>query len=107
MAKTEWGVKRVCPKCSTRFYDLRRDPMTCPSCGHVFALESITSTRGRSLAPEKPGKAAAKVARVDDDDVVIEDDDADVDIDDDLLEDDDDSVSLDELTEVAGDDDET
>ena len=40
MPKEEWGVKRLCPNCSTRFYDLQKDPMTCPLCGHQFDLES-------------------------------------------------------------------
>ena len=107
MAKDEWGTKRSCPKCSTRFYDLSTDPMTCPACGHVFTLESITSQRGRSVAPEKAKVAAKPVAAAttdDDDDVVIEDEESDVDLGDDLLEDDDDTVSLDELTDVADDD---
>ena len=34
MPKEEWGVKRVCPSCSVRFYDLKKDPMLCPACGH-------------------------------------------------------------------------
>jgi len=25
MVKPEWGAKRTCPKCSTRFYDLGKD----------------------------------------------------------------------------------
>ena len=25
MVKPEWGSKRICPKCSTRFYDLTKD----------------------------------------------------------------------------------
>jgi hypothetical protein len=25
MVKPEWGTKRTCPKCSTRFYDLGKD----------------------------------------------------------------------------------
>jgi hypothetical protein len=30
MVKPEWGAKRSCPKCSTRFYDLGNDePVTC------------------------------------------------------------------------------
>jgi uncharacterized protein (TIGR02300 family) len=27
------GTKRVCTTCETRFYDLLRDPIVCPSCG--------------------------------------------------------------------------
>ena len=26
MPKEEWGTKRLCPQCSTRFYDLQNDP---------------------------------------------------------------------------------
>lgn len=107
MAKDEWGTKRSCPKCSTRFYDLQTDPMTCPACGHVFTLESITTQRGRTVAPEKAKAAAKAVVTGDDDDVVIDDEESDVDLGDDLLEDDDDNVSLDELTDVADEDDET
>ena len=34
MVKPEWGHKRTCPKCSTRFYDLgKEDPVTCINCG--------------------------------------------------------------------------
>ncbi|OYY67684.1 FYDLN acid domain-containing protein, partial [Sphingomonas sp. 28-63-12] len=25
MVKPEWGTKRTCPKCATRFYDLGKD----------------------------------------------------------------------------------
>src|SRR5687768_9825284 len=34
MVKPEWGAKRTCPKCATRFYDLGKDdPVTCIECG--------------------------------------------------------------------------
>ena len=36
MAKPEWGVKRTCTECHKRFYDLGRDPVTCPYCGAQF-----------------------------------------------------------------------
>ena len=32
MAKPEWGAKRACPHCGTRFYDLRRETLVCPRC---------------------------------------------------------------------------
>ena len=53
MPKEEWGTKRQCPHCATRFYDLMNDPMTCPECGNVFTAESLTSGRTRSLIAEK------------------------------------------------------
>ena len=109
MPKEEWGVKRVCPSCSVRFYDLQNDPMTCPSCAHEFTLESLTGNKSRTMTADKPD-AQNKDNAVDADDaeVILDDDedDADVDLGDDVLEEDedDDTVSLDELADVATDD---
>lgn len=108
MPKDEWGVKRLCPHCNSRFYDLQRDPMTCPECGHAFTAESLVAGRGRTLIAEK---ATVKQADLDVDDLSddedIDDDSGDSDLDDDLLEDDDDDdVSLDDIADVAGSDDE-
>lgn len=102
MPKEEWGTKRQCPHCATRFYDLMNDPMTCPACGNVFTAESLTSGRTRSLIAEKAAAAREEDQNdlVDDDDL---DDDADAgDLDDDLLDDDDDDgdVSLDDIADV-------
>lgn len=107
MPKEEWGVKRACPKCSTRFYDLHKDPMACPSCGNIFTLASLMdSLRGRATAKAK-AEAEPTAAKADIDDVELIDDDADIESDDDLLEEeDDDTVSLDEIADVATDDDE-
>ncbi|MBC56247.1 MAG: TIGR02300 family protein [Confluentimicrobium sp.] len=110
MPKEEWGVKRVCTNCSTRFYDLQRNPMTCPSCGHSFSLESLASGKGRTLVADKSDAKSEPevVADLDTDNDVLDDDDTDVDLGDDVLEDDeDDNVSLDDIADVATDDDET
>lgn len=108
MPKDEWGVKRLCPHCASRFYDLKRDPMTCPECGHGFTAESLVAGRGRTLVAEKaPVKERDLV--VDDlaEDEEIDEEAGDVEIDDDLLEDDEDeNVSLDEIADVPGGDDE-
>ena len=46
MVKPEWGAKRTCPKCSTRFYDLGKDePITCIACGATFAPESVLKSK--------------------------------------------------------------
>jgi len=108
MPKEEWGVKRLCPHCASRFYDLRRDPMTCPECGHTMTAESLVAGRGRALIAEK---SAVRERDLDVEDLT-EDEDldaeaADVELDDDLLEDDeDDTVPLDEIADVGGSDEE-
>ena len=45
MAKTEWGLKRICPNCGTRYYDFRKDPPTCPACGTVYDPEALLKSR--------------------------------------------------------------
>ena len=52
MAKVEWGMKRLCPNCGTRYYDMRRDPIVCPHCGSPFDPEALLKTRRtRAVAP--------------------------------------------------------
>lgn len=36
MARPELGLKRQCMSCGAKFYDLARDPATCPKCGAVY-----------------------------------------------------------------------
>ena len=46
MVKPEWGAKRTCPKCSTRFYDLGRDnPVHCISCATDFMPEPVLKSK--------------------------------------------------------------
>ncbi|QDL91831.1 TIGR02300 family protein [Paroceanicella profunda] len=111
MPNPEWGVKRVCPSCASRFYDLTNDPATCPVCGGVFSLESLTLKRGRAERAEvvkpRPVAAAAAPDAIGDD---VLDDDEDIDVaDDDVLDDDDDddTVSIEEIGERADSDDDT
>ncbi len=55
MAKPEWGVKRVCQSCATKFYDLGRSPIACPQCGARFDPEALLKSHpGRVAAPAKP-----------------------------------------------------
>ena len=46
MVKPEWGTKRTCPKCSTRFYDLGKDnPVHCIECGNEWAPEPVLKSK--------------------------------------------------------------
>ncbi|HXQ50703.1 MAG TPA: TIGR02300 family protein [Stellaceae bacterium] len=45
MVKAEWGTKRTCPNCGTRYYDLHHDPIICPKCGAAFDVEAVLKTR--------------------------------------------------------------
>ena len=52
MAKPEWGAKRICPTCGTRYYDLLRDPVICPKCATPFDPEAfLRARRARPVAP--------------------------------------------------------
>ncbi|WP_205478816.1 FYDLN acid domain-containing protein [Sphingomonas arenae] len=62
MVKPEWGHKRTCPKCSTRFYDLGKDdPVTCISCGTAFVPEPVLKSK-QPMPFESPAVAAGVVA---------------------------------------------
>ena len=58
MAKPEWGTKRICQSCGARFYDLRRDPPSCPSCGAVVSGKPAARLRRATVAAAAPEKAA-------------------------------------------------
>jgi uncharacterized protein (TIGR02300 family) len=46
MVKPEWGTKRTCPKCATRFYDLgKEDPIVCIACKTAFNPEQILKSK--------------------------------------------------------------
>ncbi|MCH8203459.1 MAG: TIGR02300 family protein [Proteobacteria bacterium] len=55
MAKPEWGTKRTCPECSTRFYDLGKDePATCISCGRAWTPEPLLPSRPTRRGASRP-----------------------------------------------------
>ena len=69
--KAELGEKRVCPECEAKFYDLTRNPATCPMCQHSFdpaELEPKPILPLEPLAPEKDDEDGEK-AEVDEDDI--------------------------------------
>ena len=51
VAKPEWGSKRICPSCGTRYYDLLREPVICPKCDTPFDPEAFLKSRRARPAP--------------------------------------------------------
>jgi len=51
VAKPEWGSKRICPSCGTRYYDLMREPVVCPKCSTPFDPEAFLKSRRARPAP--------------------------------------------------------
>jgi len=52
--KPELGVKRDCPECGARFYDLNKDPAHCPKCDHAFVPEALLKPRKPRREDETP-----------------------------------------------------
>ncbi len=62
MSKAEWGMKRLCPGCGMRYYDMKKTPPVCPKCKTAFDPENLLRARR--------GRADKKVAAKDVDDVI-------------------------------------
>src|SRR3546814_11982243 len=75
MIKAEWGTKRSCPKCATRFYDLTKDdPITCINCGYAWVSESVLKSKQPMPFEEaqKPAKVVAEPEPTDDLDMAVD-----------------------------------
>ncbi len=59
MTKPELGVKRDCPECGSRFYDLNKEPAHCPKCSHEFIPEALLKPRKPRREDEVPEKEEA------------------------------------------------
>ncbi len=95
MVKPEWGTKRSCPKCGTRFYDLgKEDPVSCIECSESWYPEPVLKSKQPIPFEEIEKEDKAKVEDAD-----LADDDLDIDVD----VDDDDSPDND--VDLGGDDD--
>ena len=94
MVKPEWGTKRSCPKCGTRFYDLTKDePVVCISCGNQWVPEPIL--KSKQPMPFEEAKKDNQAT-------------ADADLGDDLVDlevDEDAEISPDDEVDIGGDDD--
>jgi uncharacterized protein (TIGR02300 family) len=93
MVKPEWGTKRTCPKCATRFYDLgNEDPVHCIECGTEWIPEPVL--KSKQPMPFEPAESESKEKA--DEDLGAED----------LTIDEDEEVSADEEVDLeTGDDD--
>ena len=59
LVKADLGIKRICPSCSARFYDLQKRPIECPKCTFAFEPEALYKQR----RPRQPEPAAPVVVR--------------------------------------------
>ena len=85
MAKPEWGKKRICLACNTKYYDFNKSPIICPSCGSEFDPDIyLKSRKGKNLSAkvvsEKKQNMSEDMSNIDDietdtDDQVVSDDD--------------------------------
>ncbi|NJO32133.1 MAG: hypothetical protein HC869_02420 [Rhodospirillales bacterium] len=78
--KAARGTKRVCQACETRFYDLARAPILCPSCGALYtavarptvgAVGRVTAPTGKTGWRSKPIKRPTPQPPVDDREEVV------------------------------------
>lgn len=75
MVKPEWGTKRTCPKCGTRFYDLEKDnPVTCIECGAAWEPDPVLKSK-----QPLPFDAPKKEVEVETADTDLSEDDLDID----------------------------
>ncbi|MEZ5922441.1 MAG: TIGR02300 family protein [Parvularculaceae bacterium] len=71
MTKLGLGVKRDCPECGARFYDLNKEPAHCPKCDNEFIPEPLLKPRKPRRedeapeAPEAPAKPTGEVSMSD------------------------------------------
>ena len=58
VAKPELGTKRLCANCGAKFYDLDKDPITCPKCHTVMEVAAVTTRPTRPEPAPAPARAA-------------------------------------------------
>ena len=90
MAKPEWGRKRICPSCGTKYYDFKNSPIICPSCGAEFDPDLyLKSRKGKSLSTKISTDETSKISEdisdideieIDSDNEVVSDDEPLIDI---------------------------
>lgn len=104
LSRPELGIKRTCQHCGARFYDLARDPIVCPKCGHEHTADMFNRMKRTrpveavARAPKRgPGEetaAAEEELDVELDDVAEDEEDAEFEDASELGEDDDDMAEV-------------
>ncbi|HXF90677.1 MAG TPA: FYDLN acid domain-containing protein [Candidatus Nitrosotenuis sp.] len=82
MVKLEWGTKRTCQSCLSRFYDLQKSPIICPKCGTQFEI-NVPGRRTRN----RTGVDESKVVPFENDVLLDQDLDLSTDLDEDIDDD--------------------
>jgi uncharacterized protein (TIGR02300 family) len=79
VANPEWGTKRICQNCGTKFYDMLREPIRCPKCQTEFDPEAFLKTRRSravAVADKEVEAPHAAVPEVEDAEAIEEDEEA-------------------------------
>ena len=115
MAKPEWGRKRICPSCGTKYYDFKNSPIICPSCGAEFDPDLyLRSRKGKSLSTKVSTDETSKISEdisdideieIDSDDEVVSDDEPLIDISKNDQDDDTEDMDIDSNASFIEDDD--
>ena len=115
MAKPEWGRKRICPSCGTKYYDFKNSPIICPSCGAEFDPDLyLRSRKGKSLSTKVSIDETSKISEdisdideieIDSDDEVVSDDEPLIDISKNDQDDDPEDMDIDNNASFIEDDD--
>ena len=85
MARQELGVKRQCMNCGAKFYDLDRDPATCPKCGTIYQVATSrvappVASRATDDDEDEDEKSGPEIVSLDE--AEASEDDADIAVDD-------------------------
>ena len=115
MAKPEWGRKRICPSCGTKYYDFKNSPIICPSCGAEFDPDLyLRSRKGKSLSTKVSTDETSKISEdisdideieIDSDNEVVSDDEPLIDISKNDQDDDTEDMDIDNNASFIEDDD--
>lgn len=109
------GLKRICPSCGTRYYDLNKRPVHCPECKTEFTGEiKMKARRARNAIIEDDEAVLGdegievKETAANDDDVELPESDDTVsleDVEEEVVEEDEDAVVIEDLDDDLDDDD--